>query len=144
MQATTPEDNSFFSREKEELPRAGLEPAIICILGRCCTCTCMSASLYSDTHLHTLVRNLHVLKHLHPLLGVALADLAEGLVLVPALLDILGMQLVHLALLAVITGGGQVRGEGLGGRGGEENRKHVNTACWECTCSYMYMKMRQI
>ena len=28
MQATTPEDNSSFSREKEELPRAGLEPAI--------------------------------------------------------------------------------------------------------------------
>ena len=25
MQATTPEDNSFFFREKEELPRAGLD-----------------------------------------------------------------------------------------------------------------------
>ena len=37
MQATTPEDNSLFSREKEELPRAGLEPAIFCVLGRCCT-----------------------------------------------------------------------------------------------------------
>ena len=34
MQATTPEDNSFFPREKEELPRAGLEPAAFCILGR--------------------------------------------------------------------------------------------------------------
>ena len=34
MQATTPEDNSFFPREKEELPRAGLEPATFCILGR--------------------------------------------------------------------------------------------------------------
>ena len=33
MQARTPEDNSFFPREKE-LPRAGLEPATFCILGR--------------------------------------------------------------------------------------------------------------
>ena len=31
--ATTPEDNSF-SREKEELLRAGFEPATLCILGR--------------------------------------------------------------------------------------------------------------
>ena len=37
MQATTPKDNSFFSREKQELPRAGLEPAIFCVLDRCCT-----------------------------------------------------------------------------------------------------------
>ena len=28
MQATTLEDNSFFPREKEELPRAGLEPTM--------------------------------------------------------------------------------------------------------------------
>ena len=34
MQATTPEDNSFFLREKEELPRAGLEPATFCFPGR--------------------------------------------------------------------------------------------------------------
>ena len=34
MQATTPEDNSFFPREKEELPQAGLEPVTFCILGR--------------------------------------------------------------------------------------------------------------
>ena len=33
MQATTPEDNSFFPREKEELPRVGLEPAMFCVLG---------------------------------------------------------------------------------------------------------------
>ena len=31
MQATTPKDNSFFSREKEELPRAGLESSVTCI-----------------------------------------------------------------------------------------------------------------
>ena len=34
MQATTPEDNSFFPREKEELPWAGLEPVTFCVLGR--------------------------------------------------------------------------------------------------------------
>ena len=27
----------FFPREKEEVPRAGLEPAMFCVLGRCCT-----------------------------------------------------------------------------------------------------------
>ena len=27
----------LFSREKEDLPRAGLEPAMFCVLGRCCT-----------------------------------------------------------------------------------------------------------
>ena len=27
----------FFPREKEELPRAGLKPAMFCVLGRCCT-----------------------------------------------------------------------------------------------------------
>ena len=32
MQATTPKDNSFFSREKEELPQAGLEPVMFCVL----------------------------------------------------------------------------------------------------------------
>ena len=40
----------FFSREKEELPRAVLEPAIFCILGRCtcsCTCTCMQLNYQS-------------------------------------------------------------------------------------------------
>ena len=36
MQATTPEDNSFFSREKEELPR----------VGRTCTChICMQIGI---------------------------------------------------------------------------------------------------
>ena len=30
---TTP----FFPREKEELPQAGLEPAMFCVLGRCST-----------------------------------------------------------------------------------------------------------
>ena len=39
MQTTTPEDNSLFSREKEELPRVGLEPAMYCILDRHSTCT---------------------------------------------------------------------------------------------------------
>ena len=34
MQAMTLEDNSFFSREKEELPQAGLEPVTFCVLGR--------------------------------------------------------------------------------------------------------------
>jgi len=34
MQTTTPADNSFFFREKEELPWAGLEPAMFCVLGR--------------------------------------------------------------------------------------------------------------
>ena len=32
--ATTSEDNSLFSREKEELPQAGLEPATFCIPSR--------------------------------------------------------------------------------------------------------------
>ena len=31
---TMPEDNSLFSREKEELPQAGLEPTTFCIPGR--------------------------------------------------------------------------------------------------------------
>ena len=34
MQATTPEDNSSFFREKEQLPQAGLEPATFCFPGR--------------------------------------------------------------------------------------------------------------
>ena len=34
MQATTPEDNSFFPREKEELPWAGLQPMPFCFPGR--------------------------------------------------------------------------------------------------------------
>ena len=34
MQATTPKDNSFFSREKEELLRAGLKPTTFCFPGR--------------------------------------------------------------------------------------------------------------
>jgi len=32
----TPEDNSFFPREKEELPRAGLKPA--CTAYQCNVC----------------------------------------------------------------------------------------------------------
>ena len=34
IKATTPEDNSFFSREKKELPQVGFEPATSCVLGR--------------------------------------------------------------------------------------------------------------
>ena len=30
----TPEETLFFSRGKEELPQAGLEPATFCVLGR--------------------------------------------------------------------------------------------------------------
>ena len=37
IKATMPEDNSFFSREKKELPQAGFKPATSCILGRCST-----------------------------------------------------------------------------------------------------------
>ena len=47
IQAMTPEDNSFFSKRKEELPRAGLEPATFCFPGRplyqLTTCTCILA-----------------------------------------------------------------------------------------------------
>ena len=32
--ATTPEDNSFFLKRKNELPQAGFEPATFCVLGR--------------------------------------------------------------------------------------------------------------
>ena len=51
----TPQDNSFFSREKEELLQAGLEPTTFCVLGRhftnwatkvgctCGVCTCKLA-----------------------------------------------------------------------------------------------------
>ena len=35
IKATTPEDNSFFfSREKKELPQAGFEHTMSCVLGR--------------------------------------------------------------------------------------------------------------
>ena len=33
-QTTMPKDNSFFPREKEELPQVGLQPAMFCVLGR--------------------------------------------------------------------------------------------------------------
>ena len=42
--ATTPEDNSFFLKRKNELPQAGFEPATFCVLGRHSTnCTCSFA-----------------------------------------------------------------------------------------------------
>ncbi len=63
--------------------------------------------------------SLHVLKHLHTLLGVALSDLFESLELVPALLHVLGMEDVHVRLLRVVPGLGQVTLQGLDGLEGE-------------------------
>jgi len=48
----TPEDNSFLPREKE-LPRAGLEPVMFCVLGRYCTCTCMYMYEVNRKAVHT-------------------------------------------------------------------------------------------
>lgn len=50
----------------------------------------------------------HGLKLINTLLGVALADLAQGFVLVSACPDVLGMQHVVLCFLGVIPGLGQL------------------------------------
>lgn len=64
---------------------------------------------------------LHVLELVHAALGVALADLAQGLVLVAALADVLAVDLVVRRLHGVIPRQGQVLLEGLWGgkKGGE-------------------------
>ena len=59
--------------------------------------------LHSSEPYAIILESLHVLKHLHALLSVALANLAQSLVLVPTLLHILNVELVHMALLAVVT-----------------------------------------
>ena len=33
-EATTPEDNSIFLKKQNELPQAGFEPIMFCVLGR--------------------------------------------------------------------------------------------------------------
>ena len=47
------------------------------------------------------------------MLGIALSDLAKGLVLVTALLDVLSMENILLCLLGVIPHAGQFRGKSL-------------------------------
>ena len=70
-------------------------------------------TIYIPSDLTYTKRALHVLKHLHTLLGVALADLAQSLVLVTTLLYILSMEQIHVALLTVITSRCQLRCEWL-------------------------------
>ena len=60
-----------------------------------------------------LQRFLKGLELVHPLLGVALADLTQGLVLVPADPDVLGVEQVVLGLLVVVPGLFQLGAQGL-------------------------------
>lgn len=59
------------------------------------------------------VRSSHVLELIHSPLGVALADLSQGLVLVAALLHVLLVELVHGCLFGLVFRHGQVVLEGL-------------------------------
>ena len=56
---------------------------------------------------------LHRLKFVNALLGVALPDLAQGLVFVSAQSHVLSMDHVIGSLLGLISGIGQLRSEGL-------------------------------
>lgn len=56
---------------------------------------------------------LHGLKLINALLGIALPDLAQGLVFVSAQSHVLSMDHVIGSLLGLITGIGQLRSEGL-------------------------------
>lgn len=56
---------------------------------------------------------LHVFELIHATFGVALTDFAEGLVLVPALADVLPVDLVHGGLLGLIARLGQIFLQGL-------------------------------
>ena len=67
----------------------------------------MTVTCYSETTVTHSVW-LHVFKLLHPLFGVSLSDLPQGLVLVTALLHVLSVQQVQPGLLALITRGSQV------------------------------------
>lgn len=58
-------------------------------------------------------RFLHGFKLVDPLLCVALSDLPQGLVFVPAGLDVLAVQEVILSGLGLITGLGQLLCQGL-------------------------------
>lgn len=78
----------------------------------------------------TLLPGSHGLKLIDALLGVALADLAQGFVLVPAGPDVLGMQHVVLRFLGFVPGLGQLRTQSLGGGGrqtDERSLKHSST-----------------
>lgn len=55
----------------------------------------------------------HGLELVDALLGVALPDLPQRLVLVPARLHVLGVQHVVLGLLGLVSGLGQLGGQGL-------------------------------
>ncbi len=57
--------------------------------------------------------NLHVFELFDSVLCVSLADLSKSLVLVTALLYIFQMEEIQSSLLGIITGGGQVGGQGL-------------------------------
>lgn len=63
--------------------------------------------------LSAVVLGSHGLKLVDPLLGVALADLAQRFVLVSAGSDVLGVQHVVLSLLGVVSGFGQLRAQSL-------------------------------
>ena len=55
--ATTPEDNFFFLKRKNELPQAGFEPTTFCVLGRHstnCTRTCTCSSRLTHCRQHSL------------------------------------------------------------------------------------------
>lgn len=64
----------------------------------------------------TLRPGSHGLKFVDALLGVALADLPQGFVLVSSRLDVLGVQHVVRRLLGVVASFGQLRAQGLDGR----------------------------
>lgn len=56
---------------------------------------------------------LHVLELVHAAFGVALANLTEGLVLVPALADVLPVDLIHGGLLGLVARLSQIFLQGL-------------------------------
>lgn len=65
--------------------------------------------------LRCVFSNLHVLELVHAALGVAFADLAQRLVLVPPLAHVLPVDLVVRRLHRVVPGQGEVLLEGLVG-----------------------------
>lgn len=64
----------------------------------------MTLSLFSSLCPPFLPPGSHGLKLINALLGVALADLPQGFVLVSSRLDVLGMQHVVLRFLRIIQG----------------------------------------
>ena len=81
--------------------------------------------------------NLHlkVFKLFHSVLGIAKANLFEGLVLVTSLLYILSMQQIHSTLLAFIATSGQLNSQRLIQRGGSYFSKPTNHNTLKITAS---------